>query len=383
MHSYPRFAVYIIVFCLAVFLGFYLLARARNMFPFIRPELLRRNIVTYLIGFCFFLAVGHLLPDFTNIINNFSLVTGFLLICLLVFLNVSIPYNIVLFLTEHPRFSRMEPVRHQVLIFFAIVLTSIIVNGLMNVSINGSDRWLIYSMAWSFYIGGFGAMVYLFLRNHDAARQKLLFQKELELERLNGLKTKAELDALHSRINPHFLYNALNSIADLTIMDGSKARGMTISLAELFRYSINYNASNYASVQQELELARTYLDIESIRFEDRLVVTVVADPSVSGLLIPKFTLQPLLENAVKHGLKRTGNRTEIRVEVLLEGEALVIRIADTGPPFPDDLKPGYGLKGVFDKLEMLFRENYSVRMQNVPEKYIELRFPRPIRNEPL
>ena len=78
------------------------------------------------------------------------------------------------------------------------------------------------------------------------------------------------MDALHSKVNPHFLYNALNSIADLSITDGKKARKMTIALADLFRYSINYSNNNYSTIKEEVEMAEVYLQIEKIRFEDKL-----------------------------------------------------------------------------------------------------------------
>src|SRR4029079_2217329 len=131
-------------------------------------------------------------------------------------------------------------------------------------------------------------------------RKRKLSEKELELSKLQALKTKAELDTLHSKVNPHFLYNALNSIADLSITDGKKARKMTIALADLFRYSINYSNNNFTTVKEELEMTEIYLQIEKIRFEDQLRYHISADDSLYHYLVPRFVLQPLVENAVKH-----------------------------------------------------------------------------------
>ena len=147
-----------------------------------------------------------------------------------------------------------------------------------------------------------------------------LNEKELELSRLRELKTKAELDALHSKVNPHFLYNALNSIADLSITDGKKARKMTVALADLFRYSINYSNNNYSTVKEEVEMTEVYLQIEKIRFEDKLNYTVNVDDELGHYLVPRFILQPLVENAVKHGLKAPGKMTEIILEVKKNGD---------------------------------------------------------------
>jgi len=213
-------------------------------------------------------------------------------------------------------------------------------------------------------------------------RQKILNEKELEVARLQQLKSKAELDALHSKVNPHFLYNALNSIADLSITDGKKARRMTIALADLFRYSINYSNNNYASVNDEVAMTEVYLQIEKIRFEDNLNYSVNIDGEAGHYLVPRFILQPLAENAVKHGLKMTGKMTEIKLEVRTEGNSLIINISDNGPLFPDQLTPGYGVKSVFDKLDLLFPNSYEIFFRNEPQKEVSIRINKLIKNEP-
>src|SRR4029079_13760823 len=137
----------------------------------------------------------------------------------------------------------------------------------------------------------------------DLARKRKLDEKELEVAKLQQLKSEAELDALHSKVTPHFLYNALNSIANLAVSDGKRARKMTIALAELFRYSINYSDHNYSTIKEEVEMAEVYLQIEKIRFEDQLNYSIQVSGDINHYLIPRFVLQPIVENAVKHGLK--------------------------------------------------------------------------------
>ena len=196
------------------------------------------------------------------------------------------------------------------------------------------------------------------------------------------MKAKAELDALHSKVNPHFLYNALNSIADLSITDGGKARKMTVALADLFRYSINYSNNNYSTVKDEIEMAEVYLQIEKIRFEDQLNYSVHVDKELSHYLIPRFVLQPLVENAVKHGLKATGQMTEIVIEVKKGSENIVMTVADNGPNFPDDLNAGYGVKSVYDKLDLLFPGNYEIHFNNHPRKQVFILIQKLMKNEP-
>jgi sensor histidine kinase YesM len=312
-----------------------------------------------------------LIPDFANLIRQFGWIYGLFISGLAVLLNVNIPYNIVLYLTENKKFADVSVLRLQVLIFFSIVISTILVNSILNVTLNSSLRNLKYSVIWSFYISGFGTLIYLFLRQLDVERKRKLFEKELELVKLNELKTKAELEALHAKINPHFLYNALNSIADLSLVDGSKAREMSLSLADLFRYSINYNNSNYATVKEELEIAKLYLGIEKIRFEDRLEYTIEAKDDILDHRLPRFILQPIVENAVKHGLKNL-EQANIIIEVKNQHKQFSIRVYDNGPPFPTELNAGYGLKSIFDKLDLLFTNQYEVKMQNGREKYFEI-----------
>ena len=259
----------------------------------------------------------------------------------------------------------------QVLIFSSIVLSTAIVNAVVNVWLNGSLRYVKFSLLWSFYISGFGALIYLFLRQYDLEKKKKLFEKELELSKLAELKTKAELDALQAKINPHFLYNALNSVADLSLVNGQKARAMTLALADLFRYSLNYSNSNWATVSQEVEMVNLYLEIERLRFEERLCYTVNVDKETEQQNVPRAILQPLVENAVKHGLK---NLSEAVIALTIEqrGKKLVISVHDNGPAFPADLVPGYGLSSLFEKLEVLMPGRFEVAMHSQPQKVFEL-----------
>jgi len=372
VHSFSSLLNYILIFSVAATLGFILIWRAKRLFLFIKPELLRRNIVTFLIGLCFLFALGHLIPDFRNVMEHFGPVKGFVMCSLIVFADVIIPYNMVLFITESKRFDHISFTKQQVFIFCSIVVSSMIINGILNVWINDGTQNLKYSVLWSFYMAGFGSLIYLFARQYDEDKKKKLYAKELELARLSEAKTKAELDALHSKINPHFLYNALNSIADLSVTDGKKARQMTIALSQLFRRSINYNQDNLATLKEEIETTKLYLEIEIVRFEDQLKYEMHVEESILNVLIPKFLVQPLVENAVKHGLKKTLQMTLVKLWVLKQNADVYIRVEDNGPPFPEQLIPGYGLKSVHDKLDLLFPGRFEIKTINQPTKYIEV-----------
>ena len=156
---------------------------------------------------------------------------------------------------------------------------------------------------------------------------------------------------------------------------------MTIALADLFRYSINYSDNNFTTVNEEISMAEVYLQIEKIRFEDKLSYEVTKQDEAGHYLVPRFILQPLVENAVKHGLKVTGKMTMIRLEVKIENGALVINIADNGPPFPAELSPGYGVKSVYDKMDLLFPGSYEIYFNNHPVKQVSIHIHKLIKNE--
>ena len=129
------------------------------------------------------------------------------------------------------------------------------------------------------------------------------------------------------------------------------------------------------------DFVRSYLEIESLRLEERLRLHMEADSEVMHSLVPPFVLQPLVENAVKHGLKATGKMTEIILEVKKNGSGLVIQIADNGPVFPEELIPGYGVKSVYDKLDLLFPGKYEMHFTNQPVKQVSLYIHKLIKDE--
>jgi sensor histidine kinase YesM len=269
-------------------------------------------------------------------------------------------------------------------IITCIMLLSIPVNYFANVVFGGKPSFenVQFSILFGFYTGCMIGLVYITMSYVDLARKRKLSEKELEVTRLQQLKAKAELDALHSKVNPHFLYNALNSIADLAITDGKRARKMTIALADLFRYSINYSDHNYSTIKEEIEMTEVYLEIEKIRFEDQLNYSIHLDTDVDHYLVPRFLLQPIVENAVKHGLKTTGKMTEINITVKNGSDGLQIMVADNGPAFADELVPGYGVKSMYDKLDLLFPGNYEIHFTNHPEKKVTMNIHKLMKNEP-
>ena len=214
------------------------------------------------------------------------------------------------------------------------------------------------------------AIYYLGKRGKQLSRK--MSNQEVQLLNLEKLKTRAELDALQARINPHFLYNSLNSIASLVHEDPDKAEEMTLLLSKLFRYTTGRKNEDYFdSIEHELEMVATYLKVEQVRFGTRLKFTVeVQDPALNELRIPKFLLQPVVENAVKHGISKLPEQGCIRVKIYEQEGCLHLCVYDNGPAFPDTMNAGYGLRSIQDKLRLLYQEDALVELHNAPQKYL-------------
>ncbi len=175
---------------------------------------------------------------------------------------------------------------------------------------------------------------------------RLLAQATLPAE------TTARLAELQSRIRPHFLFNTLNTALTLVRLDPGKAEGVLEDLAELFRVAITESTES-VSLGEEVDLAQRYLDIEQIRFGTRLHVTWELDPQAATARVPPLLLQPLVENAVRHGVEPSPEGGVIRVRTKVKLGRAVLSIANSVPKEPS--RPGHGmaLKNVRERLRLM------------------------------
>ena len=365
-------------------LGILALFRYERLFKrWIKNEWWRRNAAIIFVAELFFFAIAPIYPDFQRMVTFFGLVFTLVSYPIVFGIITFFTYNLYLLLYNIKFLQGKTFASRQWWMTGSVIIAGCLVILPINYVSNGfSLRYYALSCLWVTFFGGL-VSIFNIVRNYiELERKQKLGEKELELSKLRELKTQAELDALHSKINPHFLYNALNSIADLSVTDGKKARKMTTALADLFRYSINYSNHNYATMKDEVEMAETYLQIEKIRFEDKLGYSIKVEEAVQHYLVPRFLLQPLAENAVKHGLKATGTATAIELFAGIKQNGLVIEVKDNGPLFPKDLVPGYGIKSVYDKLDLLFPGAYEIFFKNEPEKKLIIHITKLIKDEP-
>jgi len=210
--------------------------------------------------------------------------------------------------------------------------------------------------------------------NNLRKRMKELRRKANQLSdsEEKALSSQSQLDALHARVNPHFLYNSLNSIASLAQTNPAKTEEMALALSDFYKHSTNRQDQNWSTLGEELELIKTYLDIEKIRFEDRLQYQLETSENAGLYPIPRFLLQPLVENAIKYGFNKKENKTAITIKVEGNSKELQIRILDSGPSFSGHMNTGYGLKSVKKKLKLLYPNTHELHFINEPIKQVHI-----------
>lgn len=224
----------------------------------------------------------------------------------------------------------------------------------------------------------FGIAVYSFFavreRLQDAVAK--LAEKEVHEQQLLRLKTKAELEALRAKVNPHFLFNTLNSIASLIPIDPAKAEEMVQRLARLFRYTLDASNRDLIKLEDELRLCREYLEIEKVRLGSRLNYEIACEENLADMPIPGLLLQPLIENSVKHGIAASKNGGGIKLIARRAQETCHVEIIDTGKGFDHaEVVEGFGLAGVRERLALHYGAAAKFEMETTNGVRIRLELP--------
>jgi signal transduction histidine kinase len=188
------------------------------------------------------------------------------------------------------------------------------------------------------------ARVY-FLRDREQAAHSARLQAQL---------AEARLDALRMQINPHFLFNTLHAISAMVDRDPSGVRKMIARLSDLLRHTIDARAADEIPLRRELEFLDRYIEIMEIRFQGRLNVIRRIDDEALDALVPNFILQPIVENALEHGVSRAGERGIVEISARRDGDRLTITVRDNGPGVDPTTQTGVGLGNTRARLEQLY-----------------------------
>jgi two-component system LytT family sensor kinase len=205
--------------------------------------------------------------------------------------------------------------------------------------------------------------------------------RELRSAQLEGKLAKAQLSMLKMQLQPHFLFNTLNAVSALTRDHPEAAEDMLVRLSDLLRRTLDNDAEQEVPLRAELEFLGQYLEIEQVRFADRLKIDLNPDPETLDALVPNMFLQPLVENALRHGIGRKAQGGRLQMRSWREDSDLLVSVQDSGPGFPSDAKTpmeeGIGLTNTRSRLQHLHPGNHQIKFTNARDggALVTLRIP--------
>jgi two-component system, LytTR family, sensor kinase len=210
----------------------------------------------------------------------------------------------------------------------------------------------------------FGASVYLAMVGIEHAIRYFTEarDRETQMTRLAEQLTSAKLSALQAQLNPHFLFNSLNTVAVL-VRDNETRRATDVieHLSDVLRRTLSRSQESETPLEEELDLVREYLTVEQARFSDRLRPSIDADPSLLSAAVPSFALQHLVENAIRHGISRRTGAGEISIVARRAGDTLELSVSDDGAGITTNLDaPGHGLENTRERLRTLYGERTAL-----------------------
>lgn len=262
---------------------------------------------------------------------------------------------------------RHHPFVRQVVIGGALALAVACVQAVANAIVFNSGRQdflasFLYSAMYWFWFYFCWTTAYLAFAYSIAVQEQERRAAALVVE-----AREAQVRALRYQINPHFLFNTLNAIAALVRDAPDKAEEMVMKLSDFFRRGLAVNPMEDITLAEELDLQRTYLEIERTRFPDRLRFDVMLEAGTEQAKVPALLLQPLIENAVKHGVARAESATAINIHARRNGQVLEIVVEDDAAAVGDPPKgESVGLRNVQERLRMRFGEDASLIAEPVP-----------------
>jgi two-component system, LytTR family, sensor kinase len=239
-------------------------------------------------------------------------------------------------------------------------------------------RWPVFrTLFWNNVVDDItGTYAPIVLIAHAVSYYRKLRDRERQTSQLETQLTKAHLRALKSQLQPHFLFNTMHSISALMLTDVPAADRMMTRLSDLLRMSLENDGVQVTRLSRELEFVTGYLEIEKVRFGERLGVTLDIVPETLDAQVPHLLLQPLVENAVRHGVARLSANGKLRIAATHDGRSLLLAIRDNGPGLGDSdapgAKAGLGLRATRERLQTLYGGDQSLHVRNLPEGGVEV-----------
>ncbi len=263
-------------------------------------------------------------------------------------------------------------------VFFAAVATALLVITFFVLSVSGytfpvpaEQRWFVIRTVFA------GNFINMLMALCFWSAVYFAVTKVRQLRQTTALLHATQLDALINQLNPHFLFNAINNIRALILEDPDRARAMLAALSDMLRYNLNRQDGVKVTLQQELDIVRSYISLCSIQFEQRLQYRETTDAGCGLMLVPKLLLQLCVENAIKHGISRLPAGGEVQITAMASGADIVLQVINHGVLQRQDEKHGgVGLKNIRQRLQLLYDGKAGLQLYQQDDKVItEIRLP--------
>lgn len=223
-----------------------------------------------------------------------------------------------------------------------------------------------------YFMTDYGAMLYwlILLISYSFNYQRRYREGEVRATRLEAQLAQAQLQALKMQLHPHFLFNTLHSISALVHKNADAADKMIARLGDFLRLTLENSGAQEVSLGQELEFLKCYLEIERIRFEDRLTVQMDIEPQTLDARLPNLILQPIVENAIRHGISQRTSAGRIEIDARRLNGTLQVQVTDNGPGLSSDsnsgsiVKAGVGLANTQARLKQLYGDEHRLDLAN-------------------
>ena len=273
--------------------------------------------------------------------------------------------------TRYIPFHRQSPLysilAHVVAGLLVLSIWVLLTMGLLDILFSNQSDYIEFldrSLAWRAMLGGLIYLVLVLIYYLVSNNQKLQERAQQE-ERLKNLVRDTELNMLKSQINPHFLFNSLNSIASLTMSNPDEARDMIIRLSDFLRYSLKHRENEFVPLNEEMGRMKDYLAIEKIRFGEKLQYVFNINGECEDFPVPTMIFQPLFENAIRHSVYESVAPVTIRFDCNPDNGFMKAVVSnDYDPQIPTKKGTGVGLQNVRQRIELSYQDKGSVQWRS-------------------
>ncbi len=204
-------------------------------------------------------------------------------------------------------------------------------------------------------------------------------KREIEKLQLEVIARESQLESLKAQINPHFIFNSLNNIRSLIFENPKQSSDMITHLSNLLRYSIKHNDSGKETIQNELDVVKDYLKLQSIHLEERLHYSIDVDESLLNVEVPSMSIQLLVENAIKHGISELPDGGSININIFSDDGNVIIEITNTGKIVEKPQNTKVGIKNVSDRLRLMFGKDVKLSLIQTEENLVTAKFNIPLK----